>query len=179
MLKPLDPGLKWAPSVALKPVKQPPGTNYALAVVDSDTVGYTRRGEIYYGVVAGHFKMPFSRVMRFQDAIRYVYPMVEYERLEAYRHASALGPSYARGYLLECHDGNLEMMSHIEKRLNEFPLERVAFLTDCAFKDPLEKFDRSGLEVEPLADVVSIKEWLAKRPGQAVWHKALQQSCSK
>lgn len=173
-MRPPDHGLNWMPSATLKPSKVPPGTVYGLALVKGgDVVGMTHRGEIHWGVVAGHFRHPFKRVMAFREFMKLVYPCVEEERMDAYRHASKLDAGYARGYLLECHDCNQNMMARIAERLDQFPYERVRFITEASFNDPLEEKSTVANCLGPKAVVIEIAVWLNENPGKALWHKAV------
>ncbi len=168
---PLDPGLNWTPAAPSTTGKYPPRTGYGLAVVNGgNTIGMTRRGEYHWGVVAGHFRKPLKRVMPFEQFVKLVLPAVEEERMDAFSHAERLEPSYARGYLLECIDGRLDMLRHIEAGLNKWPYERVGFINDCVFKDPLETSEEELNETR--AAVVAITDWLKDHPCKALWHKS-------
>ena len=167
----LDPGLDWTPAPPSNTAKFPPGTGYGLAVVNGgNTIGLTRRGETFWGIVAGHFRVPFKRVMPFDQFVKFILPAVEEERMDAQRHAEHLEPSYARGYLLECVDGNLDMLRHIEARLECWRYERVGFINDCVFNDPLEASEEEFNET--WAPVVAITDWLKDHPCKALWHKS-------
>jgi len=170
-LPPLAPGLNWTPAAPSTTGKYPPRTGYGLAVVNGgNTVGMTRRGETHWGVVAGHFRKPFKRVMPFEQFVKLVLPAVEEERMDAFSHAERLEPSYARGYLLECIEGRLDMLRHIEAGLQRWPYERVGFINDCVFKDPLETREKEPSKTR--APVIAITDWLANHPCKALWHKS-------
>jgi len=175
-LPPLAPGHNWTPAAPSTTGKYLPRTGYGLAVVNGgNTVGMTRRGETHWGVVAGHFRFDFKKVMRFEEFLALVLPAVEEERLDAQRHAEALPPSFARGYLLGCHDGNKDMMEMIGNTMKQLPEERVGFVNACTFNDPLEA-ERQTPNASP-ATVIAIAAWLRDRPLKALWHKSAAAGC--
>ncbi|MEO8385495.1 MAG: hypothetical protein ABI583_09655 [Betaproteobacteria bacterium] len=108
--------------------------------------------------------------MQFEQFLKLVLPAVEEERMDAFSHAERLPPSYARGYLLECVDGNLDMLRHIEAGLKTWPYERVGFINDCVFKYPLETREKELSKTR--APVVAITDWLKNHPCKALWHKS-------
>jgi len=170
-LRPQDPRLDWVPAAPSTTGKYPPRTGYGLAVVSGgNTIGLNFRGMAHWGVVAGHFRLPFKRVRPFEQFVKLVLPAVEEERIDALRHAERLEPSYARGYLLECIDGRLDMLRHIESGLKRWPYERVGFINDCVFKDPLETREKEPSKTR--APVIAITDWLANHPCKALWHKS-------